>query len=97
MRHRAAKHPDDRNEGQAGDGRKNEPIELQLADVLDEVILGRQQQDAAAISFTKGEFCQPEQIAVSVVIMDNAFVSVEVVRPSQDGGHEPGIDLVDAG
>jgi len=48
MRHRAAKHPDDRNEGQADDGRKDESVELQPADILDEVILSRQQQDAAA-------------------------------------------------
>ena len=62
LRHRAAEHPDDRNKGRASDDREDEPIELQLADVLDEVILGRQQQYAAAISFAEGEFRQPEQI-----------------------------------
>ncbi len=79
LRHRAAEHPDNRKKGRANDDRENQPLELELPDVLDKVILGGQQQYAAAITFAEGELRQPEQVIPSVVITDGSFVVVEVV------------------
>ena len=97
MRHRAAEHPDHRQKGRTDDDREEQSGELEPPDVLDKVVLGRQQQDAAAIAFAEGEFRQPEQVTLSVVVTDDSLVVVEVVRLPQNGGHHPGIDLVDAG
>ena len=42
IRHPAAEYPDQRDKGRAGDDCEDQSGELQLADVLDEVLLGRQ-------------------------------------------------------
>ena len=64
----AAEHPDQWDEGRAGDNGEDECVELELADALNEVVLGRQQQYAGAISFAEGELRQPEQVALALVI-----------------------------
>ena len=74
---RAAEHPDQRHEGGADEDREEQPGELELPDVLDEVILGGQQHDAAAIPFADDEFGQPEQVILSVVVADKALVVVD--------------------
>ena len=55
---------------------RTSPVELEPADVLDEVILGGQHQDAAAVAFAEGELRQPEQVIPSFVITDVPFVVV---------------------
>ena len=69
----------DRNKGRTGDDREDQSLELQFSDVLNKVILGGQQQYAAAIPFAEAELRQPEQVIPSFVITDDAFVLVEVV------------------
>ena len=74
-RHRAAEHPDHRKKGGTGDDREDESLELQLPDVLNKVILGGQQQYAAAIPFAEAELRQPEQVIPSFVIPDECLRS----------------------
>ena len=79
FRHRAAEDPDSRNKRSANDDRKDQPPELEIPNVLNKVILGGQQQYAAAIAFAEDELRQPEQIIPSVVITDDPFVSFEIL------------------
>ncbi|KGJ66511.1 hypothetical protein BJA5080_08318 [Bradyrhizobium diazoefficiens SEMIA 5080] len=97
VRHCAAEHPDQRHKGRTDDDREDQSGKLEPSNILNEVILGSQQQDAAVVSFAKCELRQSEQVALSVLIADEALVVVAVMRPSNNGGHHSGIDLVDAG
>ena len=95
--HLAAEHPDDRNEARADQDRENKSIELKLADVLDEVILGRQQQYVAAVTLAERELRHPEEEAFPGFVLDGSFIIVLVVRAANHRGHDSRIELVDAG
>ena len=77
-RHAAAEHPDHRDEGRADNNREDQSRELELPDVLDKIILGRQQQYAGAVSFAERELRQPEQVTPALVITNDSFVDVDV-------------------
>lgn len=97
VRHLAAEHPGDRKEGRADRDREDQTIELEPADVLNEVVLCSQQQDAAILTFAQRKLHHPEQEAFPGSVLDVSFVAVLVVRTANDRGHDARIDLIDRG
>ena len=96
-RHFAAEYPNGRNECRTGNDCENQSGELQFPDVLNKVVLGRQQQYVGVVSLTQGDLRQPEQVALALVVTDISFIVVETIRPSQHCRRDPGTDLLDIG